>query len=130
MAPLPTTGRKLMVDASSADDLWNTLVSGGPHTGTPVEGSSVAVWDSEEGANLIFKQSGASPLPVWRATTPLLRQPWLDFSGGQRLLLANNAGTAQPLSAIITPTDYTVLVAFYARTVPSTNTPYNGAPLV
>lgn len=130
---LPTTGLTAHYDASSADDLWKTFVSGGPHTGVPVDGDSIAVWDSEEGVNRIFKQSGANGVPVWRAATPLLPLPCLDFTGGQRLMLTNHAGTNVILSDLITNTACTALIAFYAETITQitgASQPYNGHPLI
>jgi hypothetical protein len=131
---LPTTGLTAHFDASSAADLYTTFVSGGPHTGTPVDGSAVAVWDHAAGANLIFKQESSNPLPIWRASTPLLPLPCVDFdfpvSVHQRLALTNNAGTAQPLSAVISSSAFTLLISFYAETITSAANSYTAHALI
>ena len=127
---LPTTGLTFHVDASNADDLFKTFVSGGPHTGVPVDGDSVVVWDSEEGVNLILKQSGAIAVPVWRATTPLMSLPCLDFTGGQRLVLTNNANGSRFLSDLITNTACTLFIAFYAESITTSINDYTSHVLI
>jgi hypothetical protein len=130
---LPTTGLTAHYDASTTAAIFTTFVSGGPHTGTPSDGGSVAVCTEVGGANRILKQSGANGLPVWRATTPLLPLPCLDFTGGQRLILTNNVGTSLVLSDIITNNACTILIAFWAESITYdsfANQPYNAHPLI
>ena len=127
---LPTTSLTAHFDASTTADLFKTFVSGGPHTGVPVDGDSVVVWDHAERSNRIFKQY-LQPVPVWRATTPLMALPCLDFSA-QALTLRDNADNVLTLNHLITPSTYTLLIAFYAETITSSPgaTIRNGHPLI
>jgi len=127
---LPTSGLTAHFDASTAADLFTTYVSGGPNTGTPTDGSSVAVWEDASGATHILKQAGGAALPNWRSSTPLLPWPCLDFSGTTRRLgLTNSTGTAQPISTIIDTNTCTVLIAFYAHGIAATANNYRAPAL-
>ena len=115
---LPTTSLTAHFDASTTTDLFKTFVSGGPHTGVPVDGDSIVVWDHAERSNRIFKKYTTIPEPVWRATTPLMALPCLDFNA-QALRLMDNANNALTLNNLITPSTYTLLIAFYAEAITS-----------
>jgi len=130
---LPLTSLTGHYDASTSAKLWKTFVSGGPHTGVPVDGNTIAVWEHQQGANLIFKQFSSDALPVWRQATPLLPLPCLDFAGvgsTQRMVLTNNTNVAQALSALITTTAFTLLIAFYAEAVSNTLDNYQTHTLI
>ena len=127
---LPTTNLTVHVDASTTAQLFKTFVSGGPHTGTPVDGDSVMVWASVEGADRIFKQTGAAAVPVWRATTPLMPRPCLEFTGTQQLVLTNNVGTGRPGSELITASAQTLLIAFYVSVINASGLSYVSDPLI
>lgn len=66
--------------AGDTDHLYKTVVSGGSHTGTPVNGDRVEVWQDETGTDIFtwFSSSGASP--DYRSPGDMVH-PSLDFTG-------------------------------------------------
>lgn len=127
---LPTSGLTGHYDASTNGKLWKTFVSGGPNTGVPADGDTIAVWEEASGINRLWKQSAANGLPVWRQATPLMPLPCLDFTAGQRVVLTTNAAANIPLSNLITASAATTLIAFYAESITSTAGSYNAHPLI
>lgn len=114
---LPTSGLTGHYDASDSSTLFTTFVSGGPHTGTPTDGATVAVWKNTAVSNSILRQVGANGLPVYRSATPLLPRACLDFTGGQRLGTTTDTASALPLSTFVTAAAHTLFVAFYPETL-------------
>lgn len=133
--PLPTANLKLHVDASNTDDLFTTYVSGGPNTGTPSDGNEVQVWrqESDSGTTRQFRYiSATSASPNFRTTTPLMLLSCLDFDGTNDIMvMQNNAGVDAAANEFMTTTAKTILVAFYAESITSTNAdPYINHPII
>ena len=121
MPSLPTTNLTLHCDASDTDKLFTTYNVSGVHSGVPADGGAVQVWDDEVDGiadiAMIYAASGTEP--SYRSITPLMLNPCLDFDGSDDQLIAyNQIGTlTKVLSDLITNSDFTLFVAFYAESI-------------
>lgn len=121
---LPTTGLTLHCDAKDTDKLFTTYVATGTHVGTPVDGSNVEVWDDEVDGISDVCLVYASAQPVYKSTTPLMKNPCLDFATGtgNQYKAFNQTGlTNRPLSDFIVNNAFTIIVAFYATAITNTS---------
>lgn len=131
---LPLTNLTLHADASDADNLFTTFEGDGSHSGTPVDGSDVQVWDNDNGIAdvcLTFPVS-AGQAPQWRSTTPLMQLPCLDFDGAADTLRAfsQDGGLVKAISNFIAADAFTILVAFRAESITDTGNHFDAHALL
>lgn len=115
--PLNVSGH---FDASDTDHIWTTLTGVAPyHSGVPVDGSAVQVWDDEDGLDLaaIYHTTTAQS-PLWRTggSSPMA-QPCLHFDGTRLLLCQEDDGGSLTLSDFFEATEFAILVAFRVTSV-------------
>lgn len=117
---LPTTNLTLHFDASTNATVYNTFSSPGPPSGNCVDGDSVAYWDDQgDGIADIAVITGSAITHLkYRATTPLMKNPCLDYDGSATTNLKTNDGTAGvSASSVITNTAFTIAFVFYAESI-------------
>lgn len=121
MPALPTTNLTLHLDASDDDNLFTTFDGSGVHTGTPIDGSSVQVWDDEgDGiADVILAANNTSQSPIYQVTTPLMLHPCLRFTDAPYLMLSatQTYSANRAASDFMTVNAFTMLVACYPESI-------------
>ncbi len=133
---LPTTGLTAHYRADvTAGNLFKTFVGTGVHTGTPVDGDPVEVWDNAAGVSdqcLTFSANPATTSPVLKSTIPLMAHQCLDFDGTNRIhAYTQTAGAQKALSNYIANNLFTVIAAVYPQAIVTTNANvYNTEPLI
>jgi hypothetical protein len=134
MPALPTTGLTAHYRADVTTNLFKTYVSSGVHTGTPVDGDRVEVWDNTAGiADQMFTWTGSNTQsPLYRTVTPLMAHNCLDFNGGRFIKAYNQTGTtAKALSSYLANNAFTVIAAIYPQAIPTSNANvYNTDPIL
>ncbi len=109
----PTTAR---FSAVSSSKLWRNAVDGGNHTGTPVDGDTVCVWQDRltpTASTLTFSgtQGATASQPSWKSPGAMSAAS-LYFDGGDTFRLINNAQSAnQPLSTLFSASTKTAIFA-------------------
>lgn len=100
--------------AGDTDKLWKTYVGSGSHTGTPVNGDEVAVWQDEatpSSRNVILSwPSASSQSPNWRSPGSMLL-PCLEWSNLDVLNSYTNTGATVLWSSLVSVGAKTVIVA-------------------
>lgn len=101
--------------AGDVDKLWTTFDAGGNHTGVPVNGSKLAVWQDEETPStksLIWYTTNSSN-PLAYRTPGLMRLPSIEFNGtSDSFIMALNTGTPyRTLSNILANNGKTIIMA-------------------
>jgi len=123
MPALPSSNLTCHIDPSTNAKLFKTYVSGGPNTGTPVNGDQVKAIVDESIAQQFL---GDTIAPTWMSTTPSLRLPCLDFDSNDKALLCGTTGTEVPISALFPNNAFTILVAVYINAITAgSGTVYN-----
>lgn len=119
---LPLTNLTLHLDASDTGNLFTTFSGDGNHTGTPVDGSSVEVWNDEGDGVSDVIMLYVDAKPEWRTTTPLMLLPCLDFDGSADNLRSHtqNGGSQKALSNFLSSSAFTVFISFLAESITST----------
>jgi len=133
---LPLTGLTAHYRAQVTTELFKTFDSSGIHTGTPVDGDAVQVWDNFAGTGSLTQMlryhSSTTTSPLFRSTTPLMLHSCLDFNGSRRQSTFNQtAGATRVLSSYINNNAFTLIVAVYPQGITTTNANvYNTEPVI
>lgn len=131
--PLPSGGLTGHFDASDDDHVWKTWTAGAPyHSGTPVDGDEVEVWQGEAGL-VTAVTVAAGTKPRWRQSVPLMLLPCLDFDGADDLLpIYDTTGAVlKALSDLISAGSYTLFVSFWLEGVATSSAAaYNNEALI
>lgn len=121
---LPTTGLTLHCMADVTTHLFTTYSSSGTHSGTPVDGNAVQVWDDEgDGiSDVAVIYHATNTEPNFRSSTPLMKNSCLDFDGSADWMeVYNQTGLAtKALSTLIANNAFTLAAVFYPETISST----------
>lgn len=101
--------------AGDSDKLWKTYVGSGTHTGTPVDGELVAVWQDEAtpGTRDVAPMDDPSGKPTWRSPGVMLL-PSLDFDGTDDFFgFWNNVGNTRiNIGSLVSASAGSVIFAF------------------
>jgi hypothetical protein len=122
---LPTTGLKLHCRADRTNQLFKTYSGTGTHTGTPVDGDAVEVWDDEgDGVTdvCLLWNTSATEAPNYRSSSPLMKNSCLDFDGSNDVLssVTQTGGAVKAISTLIANNAFTMMAAFWPEAIAST----------
>lgn len=119
---LPTTGLTLHLRADRTNNLFTTYNASGVHSGVPVDGSAVQVWDDEgDGVSDVIARFASTSEPLYRTATPLMFRSCLDFDGIDNVLYTKNQTgiNTKALSSFIANNAFTVAISIYPEVIDS-----------